>query len=167
MHAEALHNRKLGKLITIRMLDNGDTATVAALFDRLGPASRERRFHAAKPRLTSNELVALSRVDENHHVLVAHVDGDPLPAAMARIVRNAHDRRAGELAFEVADVYQGCGIGVQLVERLLADARAAGIVEVEALVQTSNRAALGLLRRVLRAPTMRVDGAETLVAATV
>jgi len=167
MHTEVLRNRKLGKLISIRMLDNGDAATVAALFDRLGPVSRERRFHAAKPRLTSNELVALSRVDENHHVLVAHVDGDPLPAAMARIVRNTHDHRAGELAFEVADVYQGCGIGMQLVERLLADARAAGIVEVEALVQTSNRAALVLLRRVLRTPMVRVDGAETLVAATV
>jgi GNAT superfamily N-acetyltransferase len=167
MHTQVLHNRKLGKLVSIRMLDNGDAATVAALFDRLGPASRERRFHAAKPRLTSNELVVLSRVDETHHVLVAHVDGDPLPAAMARIVRNTHNRRAGELAFEVADVYQGCGIGMQLVERLLADTRAAGIVEVEALVQTSNRAALGLLRRVLRAPMVRVDGSETLVAATV
>ena len=167
MHTEVLRNRKLGKLVSIRMLDNGDAATVAALFDRLGPVSRERRFHAAKPRLTSNELIALSLVDGNHHVLVAHVDGDPLPAAMARIVRNTHNRRAGELAFEVADVYQGCGVGMQLVERLLADARAAGIVEVEALVQTSNRAALGLLRRVLRAPMVRVDGAETLVAATV
>ncbi len=167
MHTEALPNRKLGKSITIRMLANGDTATVAALFDRLGPASRERRFHAAKPRLTSSELVALSRVDENHHVLVAHVDGDPLPAAMARIVRDTNNRRAGELAFEVADVYQGCGIGMQLVERLLADARAAGIVQVEAFVQTSNSAAITLLRRVLRAPTVRVDGGETLVAATV
>jgi GNAT superfamily N-acetyltransferase len=167
MQTEALHNRKLGTFITIRMLDDGDTATVAALFDRLGPASRERRFHTAKPRLTSNELIALSRVDENHHVLVAHVDGDPLPAAMARIVRDTHDRRSGELAFEVADVYQGCGIGMQIVERLLADARAAGIVQVEALVQTSNRAALALLRRVLCAPMVRIDGSETLVAATV
>jgi GNAT superfamily N-acetyltransferase len=167
MHTEILHNRKLGKFITIRMLRNGDSDTVAALFDRLGPGSRERRFHAAKPRLTSNELLILSQVDERHHVLVAHVDGDPLPAAMARIVRDTDDRRAGELAFEVADVYQGCGVGMQLVERLLADARAAGIVQVEAFVQTSNSAALGLLRRVLRAPMVRVDGAETLVAAAV
>ena len=53
------------------------------------------------------------------------------------------------------------------MERLLADARAAGIVQVEALVQASNRAALGLLRRVLRAPLVRVDGSETFVAATV
>lgn len=167
MHTQALHNRKLGKLVTVRPLTNGDTATVASLFDRLGPTSRERRFHAAKPRLTSNDLAELSQVDANHHVVVAHVDGDPQPAAMARIVRATHDRRVGEIAFEVADVYQGCGIGLQLVERLLCDARAGGIVQIEAIVQTSNRAALGLLRRTLRAPMVQIEGSETLVAATV
>jgi GNAT superfamily N-acetyltransferase len=167
MHAHALHNRKLGKIVTVRLLDDGDTATVAALFERLGPASRERRFHAAKPRLTSHELDALARVDGNHHVLVAHVDGDPLPAAMARVVRDAHDRRAGEIAFEVADDYQRCGIGTQLVELLLADARAAGIMRIDALVQTSNGAALNLLRRVLAAPLVRVEGGETVVAGAV
>lgn len=167
MHARALHNRKLGRVVTVRLLENGDTVTVAALFARLGPESRQRRFHAAKPRLTSRELEALARVDTRHHVLVAYVDGDAHPAAMARIVRNVHDRHGGELAFEVADRYQGCGLGTQLVKLLLADARAAGIVRVDAFVQTSNRAALGLLRRVLAAPMLRVDGAETVVAAGV
>jgi ribosomal protein S18 acetylase RimI-like enzyme len=167
MNALALRNRKLAKVVTVRLLDDGDTASVAALFDRLGAASRERRFHAAKPRLTSRELAALARVDGNNHVLVAHVDGDPLPAAMARLVRDRHNPAAGEIAFEVADAYQGCGIGTQLVELLLADARAAGIARVDALVQTSNSAALGLLRRVLAAPMIRVEGGETVVGAAV
>jgi len=167
MHAHALHNRKLGRAVTVRLLDDGDTRTVAALFDRLGAASRERRFHSAKPRLSSHELDVLARVDGDHHVLVAYVDGDPLPAAMARVVRDAHDRTVGEFAFEVADAYQRCGIGTQLVKILLADARAAGIARVDALVQTSNRAALTLLRRVLPAFTMRVEGGETVVTATV
>jgi ribosomal protein S18 acetylase RimI-like enzyme len=82
-------------------------------------------------------------------------------------VRDESDRTAGELAFEVADHYQGHGIGKRLVEMLLADARAAGIRRVDAWVQTSNRPALGLLRRVLDRTTVRVDGAETLVVATV
>jgi ribosomal protein S18 acetylase RimI-like enzyme len=165
MHTRVLRNRQLGTDLTVRLLDNGDTATVAALFDRLSPLSRERRFHAGKPRLTASELEALARVDGDHHVLVAYVDGDPLPAGMARFVRASHDRRAGEIAFEVADVYQRCGLGTQLVELLLEDVRAAGIDCVNAFVQTSNRAALGLLRRVLSAPVVRVEGAETLVVA--
>jgi ribosomal protein S18 acetylase RimI-like enzyme len=147
MQARALHNRMLGKVVTVRLLGDGDTATVAALFERLGPTSRERRFHAAKPRLTCPELDVLARVDGDHHVLVAYVDGDPLPAAMARVARDVQDRRTGEIAFEVADAYQGFGIGSQLLDLLLADARAAGIARADALVQTSNRAALGLLRR--------------------
>lgn len=109
----------------------------------------------------------LARVDADHHVLVADVDGDPRPAAMARLVREARDPSAGEIAFEVADVYQGCGIGTQLVELLLADVRGAGITRVNALVQTSNGAALSLLRHVLAAPLVRVEGAETVVAAGV
>jgi len=167
MHAHAFHNRTLGKIVTVRPLANGDTATVAALFDRLSPASRERRYHAAKPRLTSGELAHLAQVGPDSHVLVAYVDGDPLPAGMARLVRDASDRTAGELAFEVADRYQRHGIGTLLVEMLLADARAAGIRRVDAWVQTSNRPALGLLRRVLDRASVRVEGAETLVVATV
>ncbi|HVN61089.1 MAG TPA: GNAT family N-acetyltransferase [Gaiellaceae bacterium] len=167
MHAQAIHNRSLGKVVTVRPLANGDTATVAALFDRLSPTSRERRYHAAKPRLTSAELALLAEVGPDSHVLVAHVDGDPLPAGMARVVRDESDRTAGELAFEVADRYQGHGIGKLLVELLLADARAAGIQRVDAWVQTSNQAALGLLRRVLDRRSMRVEGPETLVVATV
>jgi ribosomal protein S18 acetylase RimI-like enzyme len=167
MHARALQSPKLGKLVVVRLLDNGDTDTVASLFERLGRESREHRFHGAKPRLTSRELAALARVDGDHHVLVAYVDGDERPAAMARIVRSSKDRRDGEIAFEVADRYQGCGIGTQLVKLLLADARAAGIVRIDAFVQTSNRAALGLLRRVLRAPLIRIEGAETIIASGV
>ncbi|MGZ4332931.1 MAG: N-acetyltransferase family protein [Gaiellaceae bacterium] len=167
MHTRALDNHKLGKTIMVRVLTDGDTETVSALFERLGPASRVSRFRAAKPRLTSQELEALARVDADHHVLVAHVDGDPLPAAMARIVRGQLDRTAAELAFEVADTYQGCGIGTQLVELLLADVRAAGIARIDAVVQTSNRAALRLLRHVLASPMVRVEGGETVVAAAV
>ena len=56
--------------LTIRPLHDGDTETVARLFDRLGAGSRERRFCGAKPRLTERELAQLARVDGARHVLV-------------------------------------------------------------------------------------------------
>ena len=167
MHSRVLHNSRLDRTVTVRLLRKGDTNTVAALFERLGPTSRKHRFHVSKPRLTPGELDALAQVDADHHVLVAYVDGDSLPVAMARVVRDAHNRSVGEIAFEVADAYQGCGIGTQLVELLLADTRAAGIARIDAFVQTSNRAALGLLRRTLGAPLIRVDGAEKVVCSAV
>ena len=82
-----MHTRYVDGL-TIRPLRNGDTETVAALFERLGTRSREKRFCGAKPRLSDSELTALAHVDGDHHVLVGFVNGDPQPAAMARIARD-------------------------------------------------------------------------------
>jgi ribosomal protein S18 acetylase RimI-like enzyme len=130
--------------LTIRPLRNGDTQTVAALFDRLGSGSRETRFCGAKPRLSENELVALARVDGDHHILVGYLDDDPQPAGMARLVR---DGTAAEVAFEVADAHQGRGIGSHLADALAADARAAGIRELVATVCGDNPSIVSLLKR--------------------
>lgn len=159
MHTRSLRNDALGR-VAVRPLADGDTATVAALFDRLSPESRARRYHGSKPRLTGSDLDVLARVDGNRHVLVAYVAG--APAAVARLVR---DGDSAEIAFEVADAYHGCGLGTQLVELLLADARAAGIARVEASVEVRNRRALALLRRVLGRPVVCCEGAELRVAA--
>jgi protein lysine acetyltransferase len=131
--------------LTIRLLRNGDTATVSALFDRLGDRSRERRFCGAKPRLSEDELALLARVDDTHHVLVGFVDGDPEPVGIARLVR---DGRSAEVAFEVADAYQGRGIGRTLTDALAADARAAGIRELTATVCGDYPPAVSLLARI-------------------
>ena len=162
MNTRALPNRKLGAVVTVRPLADGDTATVAALFERLGPESRARRFHGGKPRLTDADLRLLASVTPDRHALVAYVEGDDAPAGIARLVRSG---RSAEIAFEVADRYQGAGIGTQLTTLLLDDARAAGIECVEAYVEAANRPALALLRRVLGRPSARFDGAQLHVAA--
>lgn len=143
--------------LTIRVLRNGDTATVAALFERLGSRSRERRFCGAKPRLSDGELQALARVDDTHHVLVGFVDGDREPVGIARLVR---DGRSAEVAFEVADDYQGRGIGTTLTRELAADARAAGITELLATVCGDNPPAISLLARVTHSLQVRWRGGE-------
>lgn len=143
--------------VTIRPLRNGDTETVAAVFARLGSTSRQRRFCGAKPRLSEDELAALARVDETHHVLVAYVDGETAPAGIARLVR---DGRAGEIAFEVAEDLQGRGIGSVLAHELAADARAAGITRLVATVCGDNRPAVTLLRRLTGSLEVRWRGGD-------
>jgi ribosomal protein S18 acetylase RimI-like enzyme len=143
--------------VTIRRLRHGDTATVDALFSRLGAASRQRRFCAAKPRLSDGDLATLACVDETHHVLVAYVDGDPAPAGMARLVR---DGATGEIAFEVADALQGRGIGSLLARELAADARAAGLTRLVATVCGDNQPVVSLLRRLARSLDVRWQGGE-------
>jgi len=143
--------------ITIRPLRDRDTDTVADLFARLGSRSRARRFCGAKPRLADAELAALARVDAEHHVLVAYVEDDPRPAGIARLVRAGG---SAEIAFEVADEYQGRGIGSMLARELAADARAAGITELVATVCGDNAAVVSLLRRVADSLDVTWHGGE-------
>ena len=138
-----MHTRFVDGL-TIRALRNGDTATVASLFERLGDRSRERRFCGAKPRLSELELASLSRVDSDHHVLVGYVDGDPEPVGIARLVRTGS---FAEIAFAIADTHQSKGIGSTLANELAADARAAGITQLVATVCGDNPRVLALLKR--------------------
>ena len=143
--------------LTIRPLRDGDTTTVAALFERLGSRSREHRFCGAKPRLSDAELDRLARVDASHHVLVGFVDGDPGPVGIARLVR---DGSAAEIAFEVADDYQGRGLGTILARELAADARAAGITTLTATMCGDNPGAVSLLSRLAETLHVRWRGGE-------
>jgi ribosomal protein S18 acetylase RimI-like enzyme len=156
-----MHSRRIGDL-TVRRLRNGDTATVSLLFERLGQRSRVQRFGGAKPRLSDHELELLARVDETHHVLVAYVDGDPEPAAIARLVR---DGAAAEIAFAVADEHQRRGIGSALARELTADARAAGITQLHATVRGDNGGAATLMRRCSSIVDVRWCGGEREIVA--
>ena len=164
MHTTAVHLAKLG-WVRIRPLRNGETETVARLFDRLSDQSRVRRFNAAKPRLTELELATLARIDARRHSLVAWVDGDPEPAGFAQLVRDTDERTRAEIAFAVADVYHSRGIGSALVDQLAADARAAGVTHLTAMIQSSNTAAFVLVRRVARPVDVRFEGGEASIVA--
>jgi ribosomal protein S18 acetylase RimI-like enzyme len=154
-----------GPAIVVRPLVDGDVATVAGLFGRLGDTSRRLRFNAAKPCLTDKELGQLARIDGDHHALVAYVAGDPRPAAMAQLVRTGRD--TAEIAFVVADDHQGRGIGSALTRMLLDDARAAGIAEITAQASGDNRAALALIRRSARILEIRLEGPEQSIRAAI
>ncbi len=128
--------------VTVRPLRNGETQVVQAVFDRLGPRSRYLRFHGAKNVLNGAELDRLARVDTTHHVLVALKEGEPI--GIARLVRSGAE---AEVAFAVVDDWQGKGVGRVLVDRLAADARAAGVACISASVQPGNAPSQALVRR--------------------
>ena len=161
MHTRYLKPRR-GPALIVRPLRNGDVDTVMAVFERLGERSRRARFNGPKPRLSSVELEYLAAVDATHHVLVAYIQGDERPVAIARLVR---DGSSAEIAFEVADEHQQRGIASALTAELVADAHAAGITEITALVASDNAAAVSLLRRVLGKLDVRFEGPELTIRA--
>ena len=152
-------NAEVIKGITIRPLRNGETAAVQAVFDRLGPRSRLLRFGGAKTVLTESDLRQLTRVDGDHHVLVALAQGEPI--GIARLVRDGEE---ADVAFAVADEWQNNGVGSILADRLACDARAAGIRRLRATMQAENRASLKLMRRMTRGLTTRVVSGQLEVA---
>jgi len=128
--------------VTIRPLRNGERDAVQAVFDRLGSRSRLLRFGGAKTVLTPYDLDHLARVDCDHHVLLALVEGEPV--GIARLVRTGD---TAEVAVEVADEWQGKRVGTLLMRRLSADARAAGIARLHTVVSADNTASRALMRR--------------------
>src|SRR3954464_2107908 len=131
--------------LAIRPLRNGDTATIEAVFDQLGDESRRLRFGNAMPTLAPRELRELARADGLHHVLVGMIGG--IPVGIARLVRDAEKRHLAEVAYAVADDWQGRGIGTALMRALVTDAAVAGITHVRADIRLENRASLALLKK--------------------
>ena len=162
MHTRVLKPRH-GPTLLVRPLRHGDVRTVLAVFEQLSDASRRARFNGAKPCLSRTDLRELAAVDERRHALVAYVEGNPIPVAIARLVREGRDE--AEIAFAVADAYQHQGIGAALTTELLGDARAAGIRQITALTSSDNRAALALLRRTANVLDIRFEGSELSVRA--
>ncbi len=143
------------KGVTIRPLRRGEAIVIQAVFDRLSPRSRLLRFGGAKTTLSAAELEYLSRVDGNHHVLVASVGKEPV--GIARLVRNGAD---ADVAFAVVDDWQHRGVGKALADRLAADARGAGIERLHATMHAENRGSLALMRRVTRELTTRIAAGQ-------
>ena len=164
MHTRVLRP-KHGKLtLLVRPLRDGDVRTVMGLFERLGDQSRRARFNGPKPCLSRSDLRQLASVSGTHHALVAYIEGDTRPVAIARLVREGSK---AEIAFAVADEHQHRGIGSALTKELLADARAAGITEITALVSSDNPAAIALLRRVSNGLPISFEGSELSIRAAI
>jgi ribosomal protein S18 acetylase RimI-like enzyme len=155
---------KHGPTLLVSPLRHGDVRTVMGVFERLSEQSRRSRFNGPKPCLRASELRQLATVDGTRHALVAYVEGDPQPVAIARLVRDGH---AAEIAFAVADEHQYRGIGSALAAELIADARAAGITEIIALVSSDNPAAIAVLRRIANALDIRFDGPDLSIRAAI
>lgn len=132
-----------GSTARLRPLGPGDGPAVAALFADLSHDSTVMRFFGPH------------RVSEPEIDRLLHVDGvDTAALAVERggalIALAEYDRQPGsfdaEVAFVVADPYQGRGLGTLLLEHLAAAARDAGIQRFVVDTLAVNARMLGVLR---------------------
>lgn len=133
--------------LVFRRLEPGERTPVLDLFRALSERSRRLRFLGPKPVLPERDLERLVDVGCCGREAVAAFAGKEGGAVgIARFVRDDADRSAAEIAFAVADEWQGRGVGRLLVRELAGLAAAQGVTRFNATVDPTNAPALGLLR---------------------
>jgi ribosomal protein S18 acetylase RimI-like enzyme len=134
-----------GTRLRLRPLASDDRNGVAALFARLSPESRYRRFLSPKRELTPRELAYLTDIDHLHHeALVDQRDGSIV--GVGRYVHIADRPKVADLAVEVTDEPQNMGIGSALARHTVQRARNNGFAVLTATTLSENRPARALLR---------------------
>lgn len=135
-----------GARVLLRPIAPADKPLIVAGFARLSEESRYRRFFTASTRLSEAELDYFVNVDHrNHEAIVAIDPSDGMLLGVARYIRSSDHHESAEVAVVVADDWQQHGLGRALLDRLTYRARRAGVRRFSALVQSENRASLGLL----------------------
>jgi GNAT superfamily N-acetyltransferase len=135
-----------GRRALLRSLEPDDRAALLAFHEQLSAASIYWRYFSPHRRLSSQDLErALGSGPAGGLSIGAFVDD--ILVAQADWVPGA-DPEEAEVAFAVADAFQGHGLGTLLLERLAAIGRRRGIARLTAHVLPSNRRMMEVLTQV-------------------
>jgi RimJ/RimL family protein N-acetyltransferase len=133
---------------SIRPVVVSDREGLAALFVRLSPESRRRRFMTLKLELSERELTFFTHVDHiRHEALAAVDDSDGSIVGVARYVQWPDRPRVADVAIEVADDLHRYGIGSMLAQALVRCARENGLEVLTATTLWENVPARALAHR--------------------
>ncbi|MFZ1995643.1 MAG: GNAT family N-acetyltransferase [Solirubrobacteraceae bacterium] len=137
-----------GTRLRVRPLGSEDRDGFAALFARLSPQSRYRRFLSPKRELTPRELSDFTDIDHLRHAAFAAIDQrDGSIVGAGRYVHVADRPKVADLALEVCDELQNMGIGAALAKHTVQRARDNGFALLTATTLWENQPARALLRR--------------------
>jgi acetate---CoA ligase (ADP-forming) len=126
-----------GTTMRLRAPHRDDAAALLAFFRNLSNQSLYRRFHG-HPDIAPQMVEPM--LDPDWHERGSFVaDAGDAVVAVANYVR-LRDMRTAEVAFAVADDFQGRGIATRLLEQLAASAASVGIEEFVAEVMLDNNA---------------------------
>jgi ribosomal protein S18 acetylase RimI-like enzyme len=133
--------------LCVRPIRATDKDALLDLFDRLSDRSRVRRFLAPKPMLSAKEVAYLTEIDGRRHAALVAVGPDGAFAGVARYACGTGETTVADVAFAVADAWQGRGIGTALAALLVEHARMNGITRLQAMTLPENGPARKLLHR--------------------
>ena len=135
----AIHDALLadGTVVQIRPIDPTDAERIVRFHESLSPETTRLRFFSFHPHLSDTEVARFTNVDHHDREALVATAGDDF-LGVARYDRLVPSLDA-EVAFVVADKWQGSGIGSLLLDHLAARARAEGLQRFVAETLPENR----------------------------
>ncbi|MCW2540827.1 MAG: family N-acetyltransferase [Frankiales bacterium] len=127
-----------GGVVHLRPITPDDADALVTFHGGLSMRTRYLRYFSAYPTIPQRDLFRFSHVDHHDRVALGAWLGGEL-IAVGRFDRSSADPTRAEIAFVVADVHQGRGIGSMLLEHLAEAGREVGLRRFEALVLAENR----------------------------
>ncbi len=154
-----------GTPVIVHPVRREDRAEVAAFTQRLSLDSIELRYSAPmRAEAVIREILGDGRPEERLSLLMETLEEVPRVVGTAEYVRYAREPRRAEVAFLVADEFQGRTAGTLLLYDLARRARSVGIRWFSAIVMAENGAMCDVFRHsgfpsrsVREGPTLRID----------
>lgn len=139
-----------GTPVTIRPVRPEDAQMQQAFVRNLSEESRYNRYMSSIKQLSQTMLVRFTQLDYDREMALSMMregeDGQEEQLAVARFITDP-DNEGCEFALEVADHWQGHGIGAVLMSDLFEAARAQGLKVMRGEVLASNKGMLKLMRK--------------------
>lgn len=133
-----------GREAVVRGIDPADRDAFLALHAGLSEESRYFRYFTARRKLPEREVRHFTDVDQHDHAgIVTLVDGVMVGHAL---YDRLDDPDEAEVALEVADAFQGHGVGTAMLVELARTASRAGIRRFVAHVLPTNQRMLQVFR---------------------
>jgi RimJ/RimL family protein N-acetyltransferase len=152
-----------GAAVDVVPIEPADAERLLQFHRRLSAETIRRRFFSIHPELSPDELHRFTNVDHlDREAFVAVADGEIV--AVGRFDR-APDASDAEVAFVVADGWQGRGVGTALLRRVISRARQVGVRRLVAQTLSGNQAMLAVFRH--SGCTVRERAAQGVVDVTI
>ena len=134
-----------GSTVALLPMGPDEEARLLRFHHRLSPETTRRRFFSVHPELSPNELHRFTHVDHvDREAIIAVADGEIVAVARFDRIGGGPD---AEVAFVVADSWQGRGLGPVLLARLAARAGELGVARFVAETLHDNRRMLSVFRQ--------------------
>ncbi len=134
-----------GRRVLLRPIRPEDEAAYRALKDRMSPEDVKNRFFGGAGPVTHAQMARYTQIDYEREMAFIVMDGKEALGSVRTITDP--DNRHAEFAISVRSDMKGQGLGRTLMDKVIRYTRSRGTDEIGGQILASNRAMIGLAKR--------------------